>query len=267
MMTEIITEESIGKYIKILKNEEIFGILDGRITGLGACDDESGQPEGVLVAEIHMEYILLRRIYVLPDCQDEDLISRLMDIVTDLPEDLKAPIYYYGTDEETDATVLAQYGFKEIPNGYSCIEGFLEDYKEIKAPPKLFEVGTLDQVPKDSVQNFVLSSTHDRFMQIPDGYLDISRFSDASLVCYKRNIVVGVILMEETDDMIRIPYMYTKDNMALLYSLYVLRKVLFADYAPKAKLCFVMRDGIGREAIHALIRPSEEKKIRVFRHE
>ena len=183
------------------------------------------------------------------------------------PEELKMPFLFCGTDEETDSELLSEYGFHEVSTDYSWIEGLLVNYREIKAPPKAYEVGTLDQAPMESVQRFVLESDYDRLLQIPDGYLESDRFSDASLICLDRNSVVGVILLEETDDSIRVPYIHTKDNMALLYALYILRKVLYSDYSSKARLQFLMHDGIGREAISALINPGVEKKIHVFRYE
>ena len=265
MITEVITEESIGKYIKLLKNEEIFGILDGRVSAVAAWDDEKEQPQGVLTAEIHMNYIQIRRLYVLPEYQEEDTRHILMNIATDLPEDMKTPIVFCGTDDEIDETLVAEFGFKEISSKYSWIEGDLENYKEIKAPMKVFDIVTLDKAPMNRVQDFVLKSEYDRFIQVPDGYLEEGRFSDASLVCLNRDVIVGVILLEEMDQFIRIPYIHTKDNIALLYALYVLRKVLWMEYAPKAKLRFLMHDGIGRDALNLLMRPGEEKKIRIFR--
>ena len=267
MITEIITEESIGKYLRLLKNEEVFGILDGRISGIGASDDETDLPQGVITAEIHMEYIRIRRIHVLPEYRESDTAHVLLNVVMDLPEELKMPFLFCGTDEETDSELLSEYGFHEVSTDYSWIEGLLVNYREIKAPPKAYEVGTLDQAPMESVQRFVLESDYDRLLQIPDGYLESDRFSDASLICLDRNSVVGVILLEETDDSIRVPYIHTKDNMALLYALYILRKVLYSDYSSKARLQFLMHDGIGREAISALINPGVEKKIHVFRYE
>lgn len=267
MVTEIITEETIGKYLKLLKNDEVFGILDSRISGIGAYDDDSELPQGILTAEIHMEYIQIRRIHVLPEYREGDAAHVLLNVVMDLPEELKMPFLFFGTEEETDAELLSEYGFQEVSSDYSWIEGLLANYREIKAPPRIYEVGTLDQAPLESVQRFVLESDYDSLLQIPDGYLEEDRFSDASLICLHRNTIVGVILLEETDDSIRVPYIHTKDNMALLYALYVLRKLLYSEYASKAKLQFLMRDGIGREAISALISPGEEKKIHVYRHE
>lgn len=267
MVTEIITEETIGKYLKVLKNEEIFGILDGRISAIAVWDEEKEQPQGVLTAEIHTELILIRRIYVLPEYRDGETGNVLMHIATDIPEEQRVPYVIYGTDDEIDETLLAEYGFSEVPSKYSWIEGVLENYKEIKVPPKAFDMGTLDKAPMDKVQDFVLKSDPDRFMQMPDGYLESGRFSDASLICMKNDAIVGVILLEELDDSIQIPYIHTKDNLALLYSLYVLRKVLWTEYEPTARLQFLMNDGIGREALTVLIHPSEEKKIRIFRYE
>ena len=62
IMTEIVTEETISKYMEFLGNEEIFGILNGRFSCMGACDRESGQPLGILTAEIHMDHIRIRRV-------------------------------------------------------------------------------------------------------------------------------------------------------------------------------------------------------------
>ena len=267
MITEIITEESIGTYIKVLKNEEIFGILDGRITGIGARNEETGLPQGVLTAEIHMEYILVRRIYIRPEYSGGETADGLIRIITDLPDDLKAPILLYGTEDTIDKGLLSRYGFTEMQSRYSLIQGELENYKEIRTPMKTYETATLDKAPIDQVQAFILGSDYDRFIQIPDGYLDAARFSDGSLVCLDHGRVAGVILMEEPDDGIRITYMHAKNNMVLLHAMYVLKRVLMSEYPPKARLQFLMKDGIGREAISVLMNPGAEKKVSIFRYE
>lgn len=267
MITEIITEDSIGKYIKVLKNEEIFGILNGRFSCVGACDEQTGLPQGILSAEIHMEYIQVRRVYVLPGYQEEDVAAELLEIITDLPEELKQPILYYEVEDLVDESLLSRYGFTEVKCGCSLIEGDLEHYKEIKAPPMNFSIGTLDQASPDMVRAFILASDYDKFLQIPDGYPDATRFSDGSLVIMAHGKVIGVILLEEMDDVIRVPYIHAKSNVELLYALHVLRKVLLSEYSLKARVQFLMRDGIGREAIRVLMDRGVEKKIRMFRYE
>ncbi len=265
VLTEVLMEETIGKYMEFLRNEDIFGIMNGRYTCVGASDGESGQPLGILTAEIHMDHIRVKGIRVLPGA--EGAARALLGIITDLPEDMEVSVLFLGTDEETDEKLLTESGFTETESKYSCFEGILEDLKEMEAPPKSCDIGTLDQAPLQKVEGFVLGSEYDRVLQVPDGYLDEDRFSDASLVCMDRGKVVGVILLEETDDLIHVPYIRTKDGKALLYAFYVLRKLLTSEYAPKAKIRFLLCDGVGREAVKAMLPGGREKKLRVFRYE
>ena len=264
ILTEIVTEETISKYMEFLGNEEIFGILNGRFSCMGVCDRKSGQPLGILTAEIHMSHIRVRRVRVLPEA--EGTARALMDIVTDLPEDMALPVLFFGTDEDVDEKLLTESGFTETDCRYSCIEGSLTDFKAIEAPPKC-DIGTLDQVPFPKVESFVLGSEHDRILLTPDGYLERDRFSDASLCCMDSGKVTGVILLEEKDDFIQIPYIRTKDGKALLFAFYVLRKLLTAEFAPDTKIRFLLCDGVGREAVNAIFPGGREKKIRGFRYE
>ena len=128
MITEIITDETVGKYLGFLKNEEIFGIGNGRFTCIGVCDDNTEDPMGILTAEVHMEHIRIRRLFVRPGCPRRKTAKMLISVITDLPDEMKMPVFFFGTEEETDPDFLAGCGFMELPfSRYSYFEGYLED--------------------------------------------------------------------------------------------------------------------------------------------
>lgn len=263
MYTEIITDDSIGGYMGLLTNEEYFGIEKEIFTGFGAREEGTDQVLGILIAEVHMTHIRIRRLYRDPDLADEAAMTELLRVVTDLPEDQKLPVLFSGTDEEIDAKLLTEHGFKEIPGKYTVIEGTLEHFREFSAA-KTCDVCTLDQLPVSLVERFILENEPDRFLQMPEDYLDTDRFSEASLVCVDGKKITGVILMEESDLGIRIPYMKSGDKKALLYALYVLRKLLFSEFGPGIKISFLTNDEAEKKAIHALFSICEEKKIHIF---
>ena len=71
----------------------------------------------------------------------------ITEIITDLPDDLKAPILLYGTEDTIDKGLLSRYGFTEMQSRYSLIQGEFENYKEIRTPMKTYETVTLDVDP------------------------------------------------------------------------------------------------------------------------
>ena len=265
MITEIITEETVKKYMPLLKNEEIFGIENERFTCFGACDEETGDPIGILTAEVYMEHIRIRRIFTSP--KDKKTEKALISLVTDLPEDMKLPVYCFGTDEEIDEALLLESGFTEVPSDYSYIEGTPEDIKDLGTPPKVCEVRTLDRAPLTGVQNFITETQPDGILGVPDSYLDLNRFSDASLVAVNQHRIVGLLMVEETDDMIEVPYICATGNKVTIFLFYVFKKLLEAEYDAEARLRFVICDELKKVAINALMESGVEKKVRIFRYD
>ena len=63
MNVEMINDDIVEEYLDLLTSEEVFGCSNGRISCFGAYDEDTGEPMGVLTAEIFPEYIRIKRIY------------------------------------------------------------------------------------------------------------------------------------------------------------------------------------------------------------
>ncbi len=266
MNVEIVTGDIIREYMSILTTEEVLDCEEEKITCFGAYDEETEDIMGILTAEIYPEFIVIKRIYVCPDYEGKGVENELLAHVTDIPDELRLPIYIYGVEEEMDDELLTECGFSTIPSKYSYIEGLLMNYVEINAALTEGELKTLDKIPMEELEKFVLQKDHDKLLQIPEGYLDTERFTEGSLVLLKRHMIDGAILIEESDGYINIPYIYAEDKRLLLYAFFILKKLLIAEFEPRAKLRFLICDGIGREAISRLIIDSNEKKIAIYKY-
>ena len=264
MITEMITGETINTYMNLLSNEEIFGIENERFTCFGACDEDTGEALGIITAEVYMEHIRIRRVFSMP--KNTETEKALMAVITNLPEDMKLPVYYLGTDEEVDEELLLKCGFTEEQSKYSYIEGTPEKLKDVGNPSLVCEIRTLDKAPLDGVQNFLSGIHPDGLLEVPDAYLDLNRFSDSSLVAVSQHKIVGMLLVEDTDDLIEIPYICSTDNNVAIVLFHIFKKICNVEYGPKVKLRFVICDKMKKDAISALMKGGIETKVRIFKY-
>lgn len=265
MNVEMINDDIVEEYLDLLTSEEVFGCSNGRISCFGAYDEDTGEPMGVLTAEIFPEYIRIKRIYVRHEFADEGVDEALIDIVTDLPDEARLPIYMFGTENEIDPEFLEDNGFEKVPSKYSYIEGKLGDYISVAASLGDGELKTLNQVPAEELEKYVFKTEHDAFMQIPEDYLDTEKFSEVSLVMLKKRLIEGAILLEEEENYIYVPYIQANDNKLLLYAFFILKKLLFTEFEPEDRIRFLICDGKGREALTRIIRNCEEYEIGIYR--
>ena len=267
MNVEIVNGDIIHEYLGILTTEEVLDCETEKITCFGAYDEETEDIMGILTAEIYPEFIVIKRIYVCPDYEGTGVENELLAHVTDIPDEIRLPIYIYGPEEDMDDELLTDCGFEALPSNYSYINGLLNDFIEINAALTDGELKTLDKIPSEELEKFVLQKDHDKLLQIPEGYLNTDRFSEGSLVLLKKHMIDGAILIEESDGFINIPYIYAEDNRLLLYAFFILKKLLLLEFTPGAKLRFLICNGIGREAITRLIRNSSEQKIAIYKYD
>ena len=73
-------------------------------------------------------------------------------------------------------------------------------------------------------------------------------------------------MMEETDDLIEVPYICATGNKVTIFLFHVLRKMCIAKYGPNARLRFVICDKLKEIAIHALMKDGIVKKVRIFKY-
>ena len=265
MNIEIIEGDIIHNYIEYMTTAEFIECESGKITCFGAYDEETEEIMGVLSAEVYPEFISIKRIFVCPDFGREEVESALLDAVTDLPDEIRLPIYVFGTEDEIDEEIIEANGFMKLPSNYSYIEGQLKDFINLNASLTEGELKTLDKIPPEELENFIFHNSYDDLIQMPGGYIDMDRFSEGSLVLLKKHLIDGAILIEESDKYIQIPYIFAEDNRLLLYAFFILKKLLFTEYAPGAKLRFLICNGVGADAIKRIIRNSTEHNISIFK--
>lgn len=266
IQTEIISSEELKRYLGLLDNMEILDMENGRYTCMGAFDDETQTGMGVLVAEVLTECIHIKRIYVKPEYRRMGVSKKLLQIITDLPEELKQPVVAYGVNEELDQGFLDAMGFHEIKSEYTYLEGSLGDYQKLPFPDKGSEYSLLpvDRVSANALKNYMLEIQKKKSIQIPELFAGDEQFSDGSIVCLKGHQIVAVILLDEAPQYIMVPFVFGKDKKAVLYSFAVLREELSGEYGPDARIRFLLNKGRGREAIEKIVANTIEKEILIY---
>ena len=267
MQTEMISSDEVTRYLGLISNAEILGMESGRYTCFGAFDDEKNKGAGVLVAEVLMDSIRIERIYVSPEYRRKGIAKELFHIVTDLPENMKQPIIAYGVENEINREFLEAMGFHEIENGYSCLEGKLGDYQKLPLPLEGSEYSLVpaEGIAANALNNFVAEMQKEKHMQMPALFMEYDTFPDGSVVCIKNKEIAAVLLLEEADSNVIIPFVFGKDNKAILFCFSALREELIEEYGSDARLRFLLNKGKGREAIEKIVKDMEEKKILIYR--
>ena len=266
MQTEIITPDTVSKYLGVLTGDEIYAISDDRYTCFGAFDNKSGHGLGILAAQVLPEYIKIERIFTLPEYRNQGIASALLDLATGIPN---PPTFRIFIDSPVSDTVfLVNRGFAEEDSSYSFITGRLGDVVSVSRTGKLaggLEVLPADKTDQRHLAQFVFSSGFDDFVQIPEGFLDMDRFSDGSTVCSHYGKVLSAVLLEELDDWLQITWMKGSDNRSMLSAFSALKRELDQEYVPGAAIRFLICDDKDRALISNLIRNSREEKIRIFK--
>ena len=266
MKTEIITEGTLPKYMGLLTNEDFFGIIGGRYTGFGVTDEATDEVLGILSAQVLPKYIHIKNCFVSPDHRGKGVGKSLIKAVTDVPKDIDLPFIFYGTDEEINREFLEAEGFKKTPDTYSYIESKLVNMKALTLPHIASDISVFpaEQVSGRLIGDFVFSSKKDTFLQFPEGVYDANRFSDGSIVCMKNKQIVALILIEEKDDHILIPYMYGDDLEAVFLGLSVFKKKFLEDYANGEKIRFLICRDNEKEVAAEILSNYSEKKIYIY---
>lgn len=263
LQTEIIQSEDVKKYLGLLNNSEIMGMENDRYTCFGAFDDENDESMGVLVAEILEECLRIERIYVVPEHRRKGVAKTLLNIVTDLPEELKETVVAYGVEEELNREFLTAMNFHEKVNEYTYLEGSLINYQKLPLPAKGSEYTVLpiEKVAENAMKNFMLKTKRENDSKMSDLFIENNELSDGSVVCMKNNQIAAVIILEETDENIMFPLIYGKDNKAIFYCFSVIREELIEEYGLNASIRFLLNKGKGREALEKIVYDTVEKNI------
>ena len=267
MKMEMITQENISKYLKLLSNDEVFGLEDGRFSAFGATEDDTDTACGVLVAHILPEFIRIVKLFTLPEYRRRGIATTLLEKATDLPEELAMPFYVISAGEQ-DFAFLEKNGFQATDDRYFFLSGWLEDLEDLPKPSKPIlgqKILPADHIPYESLSDYVLKSSHDEILQFPEKELDMARFSDGSLVCTQNNDISAVVLMEEMDEYIQISWIHCKDSRSLYSIFSVMKKALKTEYDPEAELRFLLCNEKGEDAIDKLFRYRDRIPVKVYK--
>ena len=246
MRISIISDDNIREYMRLLTNDEIYGITDGRYTSF-AIHENDMETAGIMTVQILPEYIRLERIFILPEYRRRGLASALLEVIKERPEDMRLPIRAFIEDEADVRGLLEASGFIRQESSYSIIEGRLGDWIDLgprmkKIIPddvkKKIMIRRLNQISERQLRDFVLRSPHDEILQFPDSMTDPGRFSDISMICTVDNIVKAASLIEEKEDHVQFTWCYGKDKYAVFASMFMVKKELESEeeYGPSLRI-------------------------------
>ncbi len=268
MRTEIISKDTLTTYLEILYNDEVMGMEDDRYTCFGAYNDKNGKPMGILVAEVLPVCIRIKRLFVVPEFRRKKVATTLFNALTDLPDEVRLPVIFHGTEEEYSEEFLNAVGFSEVESDFSYIEVLLQDYKKLTIPEyaSAYQLFPADKVPEKSLRNFVLHMQKEFRTEFPSLFLNSEYFNDGSVVCMKSDKIVATVLLEETDDYIKIPFAFGSDNKGILFCFSLLRYELREEYDLEASLRFLVKNNKKKDVILDIVNNPVEKKIHIFEY-
>ena len=266
VQTEIITGDELKRYLGLVETTEILGMEEGRFTLFGCFDDETGEAVGILAAEVLGLVINIKRIFVLPKYRRKGVAKQLLSAVADLPEELRMPIIAYGVREELNIRFLSAMGFKETTDDFSCFEGKLGDFKKFPLPGEDggYSVIPVEMATEDMINDFAMKTGMEKGVYITDLLLREDPFCDGSILCLKDGAVAALMILDESDRKIEIPFAQGDDPKAVFYCFSALHEELSGEYGPDAKLRFILYKGKGREVIPKIIDNAVEKEMYFF---
>ena len=267
MQTEPISRENLSRYLQLLTNDEIFDMDTGRISCFGVYDEESDAAMGLIAAQILPRHIVIERIYTVPEYRNKGVATALLELITDVPENMRMTFYLFTAEEDADTEFLKNRGFVSANSKYSYVCGNLGDMVDLKVPDSLrkdCEVNTLDLVSDKQIREFVFEGAYDTFLQFPEMELDRNRYSEGSLVCLRDGRVEGLMTLEELDAFIRIGYFNCKDARTAYLLFSEMKDLLLEEYGAQAKVRFLAIEG-EENKIGNYFSKSEERPIRVYK--
>ena len=94
LVSEVLGAEKLNACISYMDNEEIQGILNGRLTGIGVYNEIDGMLEGLGIVEIFPDYILIRRVDTCMDVKEESILKSVGKYISQTTQENKLPIYF-----------------------------------------------------------------------------------------------------------------------------------------------------------------------------
>ena len=111
------------------------------------------------------------------------------------------------------------------------MEGKLSDMADIPAPDKKnpqMKAKHVSQYSEEELLPFIMNSPHDRHLQIPWDGIDNDRFGDG-IVCTNRGKISAVLLCEEDDERVEIPWFHGINEQNTNACFYILKKLFSVE--------------------------------------
>lgn len=268
MKVTMITPKDLGDFSGLLEPDEAFGIVDGTLTCFAALTDE-GKAAGILSVEILHDFIRLKRIFVLPKYRRQKYGSNLIEIIKERPEDAMLPINVsLEEDRETGAFLLSA-GFTEQPCSYSFVLGLLGNMAKLSADKYRtgFKLATIDQLKEGLLASYIQKHPHEELTWFQDGFINMERFSESSIVCLRNKAIEAVVLMEDFEDHTLLSWMHGNDQKALYLALSMVRGVLETEYGKDYRIKCLCAGENAQKAYSRLFSEYEIKRIQMFSYE
>ena len=238
LAAEVLGAEEMNVCISYMDNEEVQGILNDRLTGIGVYDETDGILEGFGIVEIFPEYILIRRVDTCLDVREEAILESVGSYISQTTKENKLPIYLLdmGGGKKTS---LQGTGFALDKKKFMCELGMSSNLKKIVLEKKNdMSVTFLEEVEEEEVLPFLLNAPYDSFFQIP--YADIKAdHLSGSIICKNKDRILAMILIEDDDRYIKIPWYYYKDKAAMDACFLVLKNILKNDFESDMPILFL----------------------------
>ncbi|MCR4642444.1 MAG: hypothetical protein K5697_10505 [Lachnospiraceae bacterium] len=268
MTVEMIEGGNLRDYMHLLTNEEIYGIDSGRYTAIGVFDEDGRRPMGFALLEVLPAYVSLRRLFVAGRCDKRRISEELLDVVRHMPKEDKLPVLFFVSGNGGEELRLVQKnGFARDESDYSCKEAYLSGLKDIfltKEEEDSILVDSVSDVPDEELYPFVFNSPHDPILQIPWYDIDRDRFADG-IVCKKNGRVTAVLLLEENDDYVEIPWFYGTDMLSLNVCISRLKDIFMHEAEGDVKFRFLSVAGIKSSAPDGYFEEITEQPVQIYK--
>lgn len=238
LAAEFLETEKLNSYIPYMNNDEIQGILDGRLSGIAVYNEFDDKPEGFGIVEIFPEYIRIHRVGSCMDVNEKSILECVGKYISRMPSSGKLPIYIFEAGEG-QKNKPEEAGFVLDKGQFMYELGMSSDLKKIVLEKKSeMNVVFLGEADEDEALAFLLNAPYDPFFQIP--YADIKADNlSGSIVCKNKDRILAMILIEDDDRFVKIPWYYYKDKTAMDACFLVLKKLIENDYDSDMPVLFL----------------------------
>ena len=262
---EVIDSDILADYMPYMTNDEIVGCDTGKFVGLGAFDVIENKVLGLCIVEVLPEFILIHDLKTVSDEDANDVEKRL---ITFIKEDPMLPIHMFvSKDNKDECKKMEKLGFQPEKSGCYYMEGKLSNMAELPTPDKntsQMKAAFVNQYSEEELLPFILNSPHNRFLQIPWDSIDNDRFGDG-IVCTSKGKVSAVLLCEEDDDRVMIPWFHGISEQTTDACFFVLKNVFSKDNEGDINFRFICTEANQKESPDKYFKKMKKSEIYLFR--